>query len=139
MDHRKPVAAVRSVDDATRTVSIYLDKDAEVVTGMALYASPFQFEGTYTFQGFQVYGEAKSILKLHELLQPKLIDNGGPAFPWGEHGVRLGGINMLDYFASSALPEAMAVLAAGGSYDNAADLAYELGAAMMRARAKVMK
>jgi hypothetical protein len=29
-------------------------------------------------------------------------DNGGPAFPWGEHGTVLGGITLRDYFAAHA-------------------------------------
>ncbi len=32
------------------------------------------------------------------------IDDGGPAFPWGEHGTHLGGASLRDYFASKALP-----------------------------------
>lgn len=30
-------------------------------------------------------------------------DDGGPAFPWGEHGTHLGGISMRDYFAAKAM------------------------------------
>ncbi len=31
------------------------------------------------------------------------IDDGGPAFPWGEHGTHLGGMTIRDYFAGQAL------------------------------------
>lgn len=31
------------------------------------------------------------------------IDDGGPAFPWGEHGTRLGGMSLRDYFAAKAM------------------------------------
>lgn len=29
----------------------------------------------------------------------KTVDDGGPAFPWGEHGTVLGGMTIRDYFA----------------------------------------
>ncbi|QUN56106.1 hypothetical protein [Burkholderia cenocepacia] len=31
------------------------------------------------------------------------IKDGGPAFPWGEHGTHLGGMTLRDYFAAKAL------------------------------------
>jgi hypothetical protein len=30
-------------------------------------------------------------------------DDGGPAFPWGEHGTHLGGMSIRDYFAAQAM------------------------------------
>ncbi len=35
-------------------------------------------------------------------------DDGGPAFPWGEHGTHLGGMTLRDYFAAKALRGIMA-------------------------------
>lgn len=29
--------------------------------------------------------------------------DGGPAYPWGEHGTRLGGATMRDFFAVQAM------------------------------------
>jgi len=31
-------------------------------------------------------------------------NDGGPAFPWGEHGQILGGMSLRDYFAAKAMP-----------------------------------
>jgi hypothetical protein len=31
------------------------------------------------------------------------MNDGGPAFPWGEHGTHLGGISKRDYFAAKAM------------------------------------
>ena len=140
MDHRKPVASVRGIDEATRTASIYLDSDAKFETGAQLYLSPFKYESALSYKGINVYGDVESIQKLHTLLESEPpVDNGGPAFPWGEHGVRLGGINMLDYFAGEALPACMKILASEGTLtqDGACDSAYGFATAMMRARQKV--
>ncbi len=30
-------------------------------------------------------------------------NDGGPAFPWGEHGTHLGGMTLRDYFAAKAM------------------------------------
>jgi hypothetical protein len=30
-------------------------------------------------------------------------EDGGPAFPWGEHGARLGGMTLRDWFAGQAI------------------------------------
>jgi len=34
---------------------------------------------------------------------PNPKDDGGYAFPWGEHGTRLGGMSLRDYFAAKAM------------------------------------
>lgn len=32
-------------------------------------------------------------------------DDGGPAYPWGEHGAHLGGMTLRDRFALEAMPK----------------------------------
>lgn len=36
-------------------------------------------------------------------MNKEVKDDGGPAFPWGEHGTVLGGMTLRDYFASKAM------------------------------------
>lgn len=69
-------------------------------------------------------------------------DDGGPAFPWGEQGVRIGGMSLRDYFAAQAL----AGLAAHGPHPDLvrmteaelaatfATAAYNMADAMLAAR-----
>jgi hypothetical protein len=40
--------------------------------------------------------------EVRRLTKP-VVDDGGPAFPWGEHGAHLGGMSLRDYFAAKAL------------------------------------
>ena len=67
-------------------------------------------------------------------------DNGGPAFPWGEHGTHLGGMSLRDYFAAKAMQAAMhgAVLPTKQDRDKwlpiAGEFAYEVADHMLKAR-----
>ena len=71
------------------------------------------------------------------------IDDGGPAFPWGEHGTRLGGLTMRDWFAGQALAGEMANSEAGVFSNTVTDavllkvarLHYRMADAMLAARA----
>lgn len=70
-------------------------------------------------------------------------DTGGPAFPWGEHGDRLGGMTLRDYFAASI---AQGILAGGWASTVPLDdlehgpqlaaFAYQAADDMLRERAK---
>ncbi len=75
-------------------------------------------------------------------------DNGGPAFPWGEHGTHLGGATLRDYFAAAALNGLLASSTIGdreaGPFDDArkaraaafSATAYQAADAMLKERAK---
>lgn len=66
----------------------------------------------------------------------KPMDDGGFAFPWGEHGTRLGGLSMRDYFAAKAMQAAATNPegANGFTFSERAKWAYEQADAMLRAR-----
>lgn len=67
-------------------------------------------------------------------------ENGGFAFPWGEHGTRLGGATMRDLFAIAALPAVINNCIADTKKDGIsfedffAKKSYELADAMLEAR-----
>ena len=63
------------------------------------------------------------------------FNDGGPAFPWGEHGTHLGGMTLRDYFAAKAM--AAIIFSEGvmeGSNDVDALRAYDYADAMIRAQ-----
>jgi hypothetical protein len=69
-------------------------------------------------------------------------DDGGPAFPWGEHGAHLGGMTLRDYFAAKAM---QAMIAKSNGQDKTggkagvpliSEYAYEFADAMLAERAK---
>ena len=64
------------------------------------------------------------------------FNDGGPAFPWGEHGTHLGGMTLRDYFAAKELSkvEAVSVCALPSDYDRFADHCYRMADAMLRAQ-----
>lgn len=64
------------------------------------------------------------------------IKDGGPAFPWGEHGTHLGGMTLRDYFAAKAMQGICAHQETWGlpSGDKVAKVSYDLADAMIRAR-----
>lgn len=64
------------------------------------------------------------------------INDGGPAFPWGEHGTHLGGMTLRDYFAAKVMQGICAHSDTWGlpSADKIAKVSYELADAMLRAR-----
>lgn len=68
-------------------------------------------------------------------------DDGGPAFPWGEHGDRLGGMSLRDWFAGQILAGAM--VHSAGMEDAPDDVlcrlskcVYRVADAMLAARGK---
>lgn len=66
------------------------------------------------------------------------INDGGPAFPWGEPGTHLGGATLRDYFAAKAMPAMLGHLAQGIRPQDCivmAEDAYSVADAMIRARA----
>ena len=64
-------------------------------------------------------------------------DDGGPAFPWGEHGTHLGGMSIRDYFAAQAMPHALTYQLTGHEYyERVAATCYELADAMLVERNK---
>ncbi len=66
------------------------------------------------------------------------FNDGGPAFPWGEHGTRLGGMTLRDYFAAKALQGYLTKIGIVGGIaptdDDMARYSYEMADAMLRAR-----
>ena len=65
-------------------------------------------------------------------------DNGGPAFPWGEHGTHLGGMTLRDYFAAKELSktEGAYVCDEPKTYERLADHCYRMADAMLKEREK---
>jgi hypothetical protein len=67
-------------------------------------------------------------------------DDGGPAFPWGEHGTHLGGATLRDYFAAKAMQAMITKSNGQGETGGAAgvpvvaEYAYEYADAMIEAR-----
>lgn len=76
----------------------------------------------------------------------KPMDDGGPAFPWGEHGTRLGGMSLRDAFALEAMGRAMDLsppqwwnegispIRGTPEMDRVAKVAYAMADSMLRAR-----
>lgn len=69
------------------------------------------------------------------------IKDGGPAFPWGEHGTHLGGMTLRDYFAAKAMHGQLVSQTAVAFYDDSqddaeglADWCYQMADAMLAAR-----
>ena len=67
---------------------------------------------------------------------PNQKDDGGCAFPWGEHGTRLGGMSLRDYLAAKAM---QAYVSSGAwrerfSQADTARAAYDMADTMLRAR-----
>ncbi|OZI56989.1 hypothetical protein CAL20_15370 [Bordetella genomosp. 4] len=73
------------------------------------------------------------------------MDDGGPAFPWGEYGSHLGGMSLRDYFAAKAMQGLVTAEDPWRGYDykpvngltipeNDARLAYRIADAMLKAR-----
>lgn len=63
--------------------------------------------------------------------------DGGPAFPWGEHGSHLGGMTLRDYFAAKALNGILACFkdyVGANNLEARAALAYRYADAMLKAR-----
>ena len=60
------------------------------------------------------------------------MSDGGPAFPWGEHGDCLGGMSLRDYFAGQAI----LMFDADMFVDEAARRSYLLADAMLDEREK---
>lgn len=64
--------------------------------------------------------------------------DGGPAFPWGEHGTRLGGLPLRDYFAAQAISDVITVVSPltiePESNLKLAQMAYAIADAMLKAR-----
>ncbi|WP_028354789.1 hypothetical protein [Bordetella petrii] len=74
---------------------------------------------------------------------PNPKDDGGHAFPWGEHGTRLGGMSLRDAFAIAAAGHIWARYQSDGTareYDNwregVAIESYRLADEMLSARAR---
>jgi hypothetical protein len=62
-------------------------------------------------------------------------DNGGPAFPWGEHGTHLGGMTLRDYFAAKAMQSLIPIGYGNNDFNNIVVLAsYRIADAMLEAR-----
>ncbi len=66
------------------------------------------------------------------------INDGGPAFPWGEHGTHLGGMTLRDYFAAKAMQGLVTATQEMTHVTVAmlADEAYAYADAMLAARSK---
>lgn len=71
------------------------------------------------------------------------FDDGGPAFPWGEHGTVLGGATLRDLFAAHAVAGVCHMIGAGRhelgivrptGAAGIAHTAYEIADAMIAAR-----
>jgi hypothetical protein len=65
------------------------------------------------------------------------INDGGPAFPWGEHGTHLGGMTLRDYFAAQFMERAQSLSETrdgGWDFVNAAQCCYAMADAMLEAR-----
>lgn len=62
------------------------------------------------------------------------IKDGGPAFPWGEHGTHLGGMTLRDYFAAKAMAAIAPNFIDEWSEQSISETAYSLADAMLRAR-----
>jgi len=65
--------------------------------------------------------------------------DGGPAFPWGLNGHRLGGLTFLDWFAGQALSGEMATYTTSQAEEYAEDIArrcYAVARAMVAERNK---
>lgn len=60
-------------------------------------------------------------------------DDGGNAFPWGEHGTRIGGMSLRDWFAGQALGTAYCNETTADA-DKVAEWAYQIADAMLAAR-----
>jgi hypothetical protein len=70
-----------------------------------------------------------------------IIGDGGPAFPWGEHGSHLGGMTLRDYFAAKAMVGIYQMVAtrehgvsASDPEGDIAKHAYQMADAMLKAR-----
>lgn len=64
-------------------------------------------------------------------------NDGGPAFPWGEHGQILGGMTLRDYFAAKAMTRIIAHDKDGCmAPDITAMASYSLADAMIKARSQ---
>lgn len=70
------------------------------------------------------------------------LDDGGPAFPWGEHGQILGGMSLRDWFAGQVISGMHASLASttswpeGNYLNEMAEIAYSQANAMLQARSR---
>lgn len=65
------------------------------------------------------------------------VKDGGPAFPWGDHGHIAGGMTLRDYFAAKALAAIIAhPQGHAGAWQKAAEDAYVAADAMLAAREK---
>lgn len=67
-------------------------------------------------------------------------NDGGPAFPWGEHGTCLGGMTLRDYFAIEALSGMLSARSVdwdiGDDKAYTSKQAYQYADAMLAERAK---
>jgi len=76
---------------------------------------------------------------LRAMLAPPVTD-GGPAFPWGEHGTHLGGMTLRDYFAAKAMQAAITTSGAPwmskdpGCAKLVSAMAYQVADEMLKAR-----
>jgi len=71
------------------------------------------------------------------MTKPVEVDDGGPAFPWGEHGTHLGGMTLRDYFAAKAMAAIISDPQWMGGPKNCSEWAYKYADAMIEARSQV--
>lgn len=122
------VAAARSASGIAVTDNI---DDAELVRELRQHAAGTPYDDTKEL----VTAAADRIEARQKSVTP---DDGGPAFPWGEHGVRLGGLTMRDWFAGQALTGMLAAADApkGWTVEKLAGAAFDFANAMIAERQK---